>query len=76
ERIEHMAAVRDMQDYAEAVASCQLPVASDEPSRVIDRVKRRWPGVFQKSPLPEIGNWQLATGNGLPATDQRPTNSQ
>jgi cyclic dehypoxanthinyl futalosine synthase len=65
ERIEHMAAIRDMQDYACAVASGQLPVASDESSRqTIDRVRNRWPGVFAKSPL--SGNWQLATGNSVP----------
>jgi cyclic dehypoxanthinyl futalosine synthase len=64
ERIEHMAAIRDMQDYAGAVASCPLPVASAETSRqTITRVHERWPGVFAKSPTPPAGNWQLATGN-------------
>jgi cyclic dehypoxanthinyl futalosine synthase len=60
ERIAHMSALRDMQDYAKAVASCQLSVASKE---IVDRVRSRWPGVFEKSPLPSTGNWQLATGN-------------
>src|SRR5438874_8866652 len=65
ERIEHMAALRDMQDYAKAVASCQLPVAS-EAKETISRVRSRWPGVFERSPMPAerlSGNWQLATGN-------------
>ena len=64
ERIEHMAAVRDMQDYAHAVASCQLPVASAEiqqrATATIDRVRTRWPGVFALSEL-ATGNRQLAT---------------
>jgi len=63
ERIEHMAALRDMQDYAKAVASSQLPVAREDASRVIDQVRNRWPGVFAKSLRPETGNWQLKTGN-------------
>jgi cyclic dehypoxanthinyl futalosine synthase len=64
ERIEHMSALRDMQDYALAVASCQLSVASGEPpAAVIRRVKLRWPGVFAKSLL-TTDNWQLATSPG------------
>jgi len=64
ERIEHMAALRDMQDYANAVASCQLSVASGHSAAVMERVKHRWPGVFAKSPVePFTGNWQLTTGN-------------
>src|SRR5205085_2692623 len=56
ERIEHMAALRDMQDYARTVASVELPVASKtNASEVIRRVQSRWPGVFAKS--------QLATRN-------------
>jgi cyclic dehypoxanthinyl futalosine synthase len=59
ERIEHMAALRDMQDYSfavagEEVASGRWPVASrkeEEPAEVIRRVQARWPGVFAKSPL-------------------------
>ncbi|HEX4797130.1 MAG TPA: radical SAM protein [Humisphaera sp.] len=60
ERIEHMSALRDMQDYALEVASCQLPVAS---GKAIDHAKQRWPGVFAKSPL-TTDNWQLATHCG------------
>jgi cyclic dehypoxanthinyl futalosine synthase len=64
ERIEHMSALRDLQDYSKAVAGCQLPVGSGEKtSETIARVKTRWPGVFAKSPPPPPGNWQLATGN-------------
>jgi cyclic dehypoxanthinyl futalosine synthase len=43
ERIEHMSALRDMQDYSLAL--------ENGPSEVIDRVRSRWPGVFEKSPL-------------------------
>jgi cyclic dehypoxanthinyl futalosine synthase len=42
ERIEHMSALRDMQDYAKAVAGGQWSV--------VRRVQDRWPGVFEKSP--------------------------
>ncbi|MGA2231873.1 MAG: radical SAM protein [Tepidisphaeraceae bacterium] len=44
ERIEHMSALRDMQDYA---------LALGEPDRaaVTERVQSRWPGVFAKSSL-------------------------
>jgi cyclic dehypoxanthinyl futalosine synthase len=54
ERIEHMSALRDMQDYAKAVDSGQWSVVS--------KVKERWPGVFAKSPLP-TDNCQLTTGS-------------
>jgi len=44
ERVEHMAALRDMQDYA---------LSLDRPNRadVYNRVKSLHPGVFEKSPL-------------------------
>jgi cyclic dehypoxanthinyl futalosine synthase len=44
ERIEHMSALRDMQDYALALRS-----GDDD---TISRVKSRWPGVFAKSSPP------------------------
>jgi cyclic dehypoxanthinyl futalosine synthase len=51
ERIEHMAALRDLQDYALALA---------EPGRLsglANVVSRRWPGVFEKSyPNPDTRN--------------------
>jgi cyclic dehypoxanthinyl futalosine synthase len=43
ERVEHMAALRDLQDYA---------IASGTDGEVADRAHRRWPGVFAKSPTP------------------------
>ena len=50
ERIEHMAALRDMQDYAHA-----LETMNDERGTmskdIVARVKSRWPGVFEKSPF-------------------------
>jgi len=57
ERIEHMAALRDMQDYALAL-DCRLPIADCR----LKEIKDRWPGVFSKSLL-EIGNRQAASGN-------------
>jgi cyclic dehypoxanthinyl futalosine synthase len=48
ERIEHMAALRDMQDYALTVRDGETTRRRDE---VVERVKTRWPGVFGKSPL-------------------------
>jgi cyclic dehypoxanthinyl futalosine synthase len=53
ERIEHMAALRDMQDYAGAVASGQWSVVS--------AVRARWPGVFEKSELSD--HRPLTTGH-------------
>jgi cyclic dehypoxanthinyl futalosine synthase len=43
ERIEHMAAVRDMQDYAHSLAG------GGALSGVVRRCLNRWPGVFEKS---------------------------
>src|SRR5829696_8979538 len=48
ERIEHMAAIRDLQDYAHILGSHD----ADEDPKWMDvpgRVRARWPGVFKKS---------------------------
>ena len=45
ERIEHMAALRDLQDYARALKHADQPDAA----ATIQRVRSRWPGVFAKS---------------------------
>jgi cyclic dehypoxanthinyl futalosine synthase len=45
ERIEHMAALRDMQDYA-------LALGTNRESSARQTASARWPGVFAKSPLP------------------------
>ena len=48
ERIEHMSALRDMQDYSNCglrIADCGMK--QFETAR--DRVAKRWPGVFEKS---------------------------
>jgi 2-iminoacetate synthase ThiH len=57
ERIEHMSALRDMQDYAKAVGgwrtgpeACNFGAAE----RVAARVMHRWPGVFERSPYPGL----------------------
>jgi cyclic dehypoxanthinyl futalosine synthase len=46
ERIEHMSALRDLQDYALAMGGKR-----PDKGQTIDRVKTRWPGVFAKSEL-------------------------
>ncbi len=52
DRVSHMAAIRDMQDYAGAVGSRESGVGSGEKeSQTIARVMARWPGVFAKSRL-------------------------
>src|SRR5438067_1844999 len=57
ERIEHMAALRDMQDYAlglNRVSGFGFRVSGEDEDAAIARVKQRWPGVFAKSdPNPE-----------------------
>jgi cyclic dehypoxanthinyl futalosine synthase len=58
ERIEHTAALRDMQDYALAVGSGGREVGSGQwavgrkKKAIVERVKARWPGAFAKSSLP------------------------
>jgi cyclic dehypoxanthinyl futalosine synthase len=54
ERIEHMSALRDMQDYAKALSDEATKRRSDggeEAGGVLSRVTARWPGVFAKSLL-------------------------
>ncbi|MDP9172268.1 MAG: radical SAM protein [Planctomycetota bacterium] len=48
ERIEHMGAIRDMQDYAAAIGG---RTRGQDANEVIARVQARWPGVFAKSPF-------------------------
>jgi cyclic dehypoxanthinyl futalosine synthase len=59
ERIEHMAALRDMQDYANElrVDRCEL-----RGNARVEQIKARWPGVFSSSQL-TTRNSQLATGS-------------
>ena len=63
ERVEHMSAIRDMQDYAGAVANGQSPVARTEALATIQRVRADHPGVFAKSDLSLADHWPLTTGN-------------
>jgi 2-iminoacetate synthase ThiH len=71
ERVQHMSALRDMQDYAlalQGVASGKWPVArgaSGPLSGVIRRTIERHPGVFEKSPFDTSA---LATGHSSLAT--------
>jgi len=59
ERIEHMSALRDMQDYALSLRSTGFqPVPHGLKTHATKHA-----GVFAKSPAPATGNWQLKTGN-------------
>jgi cyclic dehypoxanthinyl futalosine synthase len=54
ERMEHMGAIRDMQDYALAPQGTKAPRhegTEGKTAEIIARVKERWPGVFAKSPF-------------------------
>jgi cyclic dehypoxanthinyl futalosine synthase len=47
DRVSHMSALRDMQDYA-----ANLGGTSNEQIHLTQQIQRRWPGVFEKSPAP------------------------
>ena len=47
ERVEHMSALRDMQDYALALGGFRVPGSGF--SQTHEHVRSRWPGVFEKS---------------------------
>ncbi|MDB5289495.1 MAG: menaquinone biosynthesis protein family, partial [Phycisphaerales bacterium] len=51
ERIEHMSALRDMQDYALQGLRTEDSGLGAGAAAVVERVKSRWPGVFAKSSL-------------------------
>jgi DNA-binding transcriptional MerR regulator len=56
DRIEHMSAIRDMQDYAQAghrVSGFGVRGSGEDPEDTIRRVQARWPGVFSLSPTPD-----------------------
>jgi len=61
ERIEHMSALRDMQDYATAQllafddAVAVVPGRNVESIATLDQVRDRWPGVFEKSYFAPLG---------------------
>jgi cyclic dehypoxanthinyl futalosine synthase len=58
ERVEHMAALRDMQDYAIALQGFRVQGSGF--SEIQERVVGRWPGVFAKSPMPPREGGALA----------------
>jgi cyclic dehypoxanthinyl futalosine synthase len=54
ERVEHLSALRDMQDYALALGEGTGARGHGGTEGVLARVRSRWPGVFEKSaPLPD-----------------------
>ena len=61
ERMAHIGALRDMQDYAKAVGSGRWAVGSEE-EEVIRKVRALHPGVFAKSDLPTADR-RLPTGH-------------
>lgn len=67
ERIEHMAALRDMQDYAHAIAVMlgqKTDIATLLGERdVPQRVRGRWPGVFEKSKMKVEGDGPRIVGS-------------
>ncbi|MBC7785401.1 MAG: radical SAM protein [Burkholderiales bacterium] len=50
DRIDHLAALRDMQDYARLLAG----IPNDETRMTIEKICARWPGVFAKSNGPRF----------------------
>ncbi|HEY2586102.1 MAG TPA: radical SAM protein [Tepidisphaeraceae bacterium] len=67
ERIEHMAALRDMQDYAHGIAVMlgqKMDIATLlDGCDVSQRVSERWPGVFEKSKMKLEGDGPRAIGS-------------
>src|SRR3982750_3717517 len=50
ERIEHMSAIRDMQDYSHTHDGYLGACHGETIQQIAERVRSRWPGVFAKSP--------------------------
>src|SRR6059036_2483846 len=62
ERIAHMSALRDMQDYTHAMSRGDAALMENSQRRkAVIRARDRWPGVFQKSPMMDFG--PQATGH-------------
>ncbi len=67
DRVSHMSALRDMQDYAATQgggrnSNDEIRMTNEKAADVRQRVMTRWPGVFAKSP-PATSNQQPATGS-------------
>jgi cyclic dehypoxanthinyl futalosine synthase len=71
ERIEHMAALRDMQDYAHSCSADideWLAKTGEVPMETYDRVRGRWPSVFAKSEFaPGYAGFGLETSGSYTA---------
>jgi cyclic dehypoxanthinyl futalosine synthase len=57
DRVSHMSALRDMQDYA-----AHLGGNSNDEIRMTNEIKNRWPGVFAKSP-PPVSSFEFRHSN-------------
>jgi cyclic dehypoxanthinyl futalosine synthase len=65
DRIEHMSALRDMQDYAATLGGnpkSEIRNPKQYASEIRQAAKDRWPGVFAKSVLPD-SNFEFRTSN-------------
>jgi cyclic dehypoxanthinyl futalosine synthase len=53
DRVSHMSALRDMQDYSAAlrggIQNAECGRQNEDPQNIFARVRTRWPGVFEKS---------------------------
>jgi cyclic dehypoxanthinyl futalosine synthase len=58
ERVEHMSALRDMQDYALGLGAREKGRGARE-----EEIRRRWPGVFQKSQISDLRSQIEAPGS-------------
>jgi cyclic dehypoxanthinyl futalosine synthase len=65
DRVSHMLALRDMQDYAATLgrnSNDEIRMTNERASDVRQRVMARWPGVFEKSPQ-VTSNKEQVTGS-------------
>jgi cyclic dehypoxanthinyl futalosine synthase len=63
DRIEHMSALRDLQDYSLALDNLGSEVGGRGSEEAIAHAQMRWPGVFGKSPLPTHDLRPTTTGS-------------
>ena len=65
DRVSHMAAIRDMQDYAATLggnSNDEIRMTKQKAGEVAAAVQARWPGVFAKSP-PPVSSFEFRHSN-------------